>query len=116
MPERDNFTDTESYYSTLFHELNHSTGHESRLSRREVAGKNHAFGSANYAKEELVAEMGAAFLCGHCHMGGNRVIENAASYIAGWSKKLKEDPKLAIMGASAAQKSVDFILGRKFEK
>ena len=67
MPHPAIFETGQHYYSVLFHELTHSTGHASRLNRKDVAGSDgewSAFGSTPYAKEELVAEMGAAFLCG----------------------------------------------------
>ena len=66
MPDRAAFVSTEGYYQVLFHELTHSTGHASRLNRKAVAEAAAAFGSADYSQEELVAEMGAAFLMAHC--------------------------------------------------
>ena len=68
MPDRDRFEVSAEYYCTLFHELTHSTGHESRLNRFESGG----FGSDPYAREELVAELGAAFLCGHAGIQGGK--------------------------------------------
>jgi antirestriction protein ArdC len=68
MPKAESFRTAQDYYSVLFHELTHSTGHESRLNRKGVSGSEgewSAFGSTPYAREELVAEMGAAFLSGH---------------------------------------------------
>lgn len=79
MPLRESFKDSESYYCTLFHELTHSTGHESRLSRLGI--ETIVLGSNLYSKEELIAEMGSAFLCGHTGIE-NKVIDNSASYIA----------------------------------
>lgn len=111
MPPTERFETATAYYSTLFHELTHATGHESRLNRDgicEVA----EFGSRTYSKEELVAEMGAAFLCGHCSIE-DATIENSASYIQGWLKKLRGDSRLVVHAAAAAQKAADFILGRK---
>ena len=63
MPKKDLFDNAESYYSTLFHELTHSTGAENRVNRKSVVEASY-FGSENYSKEELVAELGASFLCG----------------------------------------------------
>ena len=115
LPVLSAFDGSEEYYSTLFHELTHATGHASRLGRH---GKReytfHGFGSKNYSREELVAEMGAAFLSGHCGIE-NRTIDNSASYIDSWRAKLGENPKLVVIAAAQAQKSADFILGRKFE-
>lgn len=111
MPKRETFNGSEEYYSTLFHELTHSTGHKSRLDRKSMADLC-AFGDTNYSKEELVAEMGAAFLCG---MAGieNRTINNSAAYLASWIKVLKGDPKLIVQASAQAQKAADFILGIK---
>lgn len=109
MPNPNKFTDAHGYYSTLFHEMVHSTGHQTRLSRKEVQGLA-TFGSRTYAKEELVAEMGAAYLCGQTGTE-NRTIENSAAYIKGWLQALKNDNKMVIHAAAAAQKAADFILG-----
>jgi antirestriction protein ArdC len=111
MPKIETFDSSEEYYSTLFHELTHSTGHETRLNRRGSDVPRH-FGDSDYSKEELVAEMGAAFLCGHCQIE-NKTIDNSAAYIANWLRKFKDDAKMVIMAGGAAQKAVDFILGRK---
>lgn len=114
MPDRNAFKDSESYYSTLFHELTHSTGHKSRLNRKGITEEKASFGTQSYGKEELVAEMGASFLCGTVGII-NSVIEDNAAYLAGWISRIKEDPKLVVNAAGAAQKAADFILGRKFE-
>ena len=111
MPRPETFTDEQSYYATLFHELTHSTGHERRLNRSGIADlKNAAFGSYIYSKEELVAEMGAAFLCGFCDIA-NRTIENSVAYLQGWLSKLKSDKRLVVQAAAQAQKASDYILG-----
>ena len=110
MPEPTAFESPEEYYSTLFHELSHSTGHASRIGRKGIIEIN-SFGSHEYSKEELCAEMGAAFLCGHA--GIERTIENSAAYIKGWLKALKNDKTLLVHAAAQAQKASDFILNRK---
>lgn len=107
MPDRSLFTSAEGYYATLFHELTHSTGHASRLSREGVM-EHHAFGDADYSKEELVAEMGSAMLCGVTGIAP-AVLENSASYLANWIQVLKGDSKLLVSAASQAQKAADFI-------
>ena len=112
MPAKERFLSTEEYYSTLFHELTHSTGHKSRLNRHETEKCNHLFDTKNYSKEELVAEMGAAFLCGHCAIE-NKTIDNSAAYIKNWARKFKDKPKMVIYAAAAAQKAVDYIMGKK---
>ena len=114
MPKREVFESGEEYYSTLFHEMTHSTGHEKRLARKTLTDLR-PFGSTNYSKEELVAEMGAAMLCGEAGIK-NRTIDNSASYISGWLSRLKNDRKLVVLAAAQAQKAVDHILGRCFDK
>ena len=111
MPEPDRFVDSESYYATLFHELVHSTGHSKRLDRG-IDTKIAAFGSPDYSKEELVAEMGAAFLAAASGISPP-TIEQSAAYIESWKKKLKGDKKLVIQAAGAGQKSADWIMGEK---
>jgi len=108
MPERERFASGEAYYSSLFHELVHSTGHASRLDREGFSPQR--FGSETYSREELVAEMGAAFLSARAGIE-HATIEASASYLAGWIEKLKGEPKLAVQAAGAAQKAADFILG-----
>jgi len=107
MPDRENFDSSEDYYAVLFHEMGHSTGHESRLNRKEVVGCQ-PFGSESYSKEELVAELTSAFLCGTVGIAP-AIIDNAASYIQNWKSALKEDSKLIISAASKAQKAADYI-------
>lgn len=112
MPHPSDFSGTEEYYSTLFHELGHSTGHERRLGRlkgQELA----SFGSDRYSKEELVAEMTAAYLAAEAGIE-NRTIDNSAAYIQNWMRRIKDDVRLVVMAASQAEKAADFILGRKF--
>jgi antirestriction protein ArdC len=105
MPQRNQFTSSEAYYGTLFHELAHSTGHEDRLNRT-FGG---SFGTETYSKEELVAEMAASFLRGEA--GIDLDIEQSASYISSWLSKLKDDRKMVVQAAAAAQKASDLILG-----
>ncbi len=109
MPAVHSFEGAEEYHSTLFHELSHSTGHESRLNRHGMETGIAAFGSAVYSKEELAAEFGAAFLCAHAGIQGT--LDNSAAYIAGWAKALKADSRLVVTAASQGQKAADYILG-----
>lgn len=109
MPDLARFPKREAYYATLFHELTHSTGHTDRLSRESLVDAV-AFGTPRYAREELVAEMGAAYLCGHCGIE-NDVIDNSAAYLKGWLECLRGDVKLLVTAAGQAQKAVDHILG-----
>src|ERR1022692_536573 len=111
MPSRSCFESPEGYYSTLFHELTHSTGHKSRLNRFEENSTDHQFGSESYSKEELIAEMGAAMLAGMAGIS-QATLSNSASYLQSWIKRLKSDSRLIISAASNAQKAADYILGQ----
>jgi len=113
MPKMGQFDSSESYYGTLFHELAHSTGHKDRLNR-ETLIQPLPFGSEDYSKEELIAEMSAAMLSG---VAGIEVpIERHAGYVQHWLKVLKDDRKLIVSAAGKAQKASDLILGIKEEK
>jgi len=107
MPARGLFTFPEEDYSTPFHELTHSTGHSSRVGREGIEQLN-TFGSESYSKEELVAEMGAAMLCGVTGIAPS-TIQNSASYLQSWITRLRGDSKLLVSAASQAQKAADFI-------
>jgi len=115
MPERGYFTSEEAYYSTLFHELAHSTGHQSRLARKSLMENKgmDAEGEARqvYAEEELVAEMAASFLSAHAGIM-EAELPNSAAYLQGWIDALKsKDAKgWIIRAASQAQKAADYIL------
>jgi antirestriction protein ArdC len=112
VPDLDTFETAEQFYSTVFHELTHSTGHPSRLARVGIM-ENHRFGDESYSKEELIAEMGAAMLCGVA--GIDQVtIPMQASYIGNWVRTLQGDHKLVIQAAAGAQRAADRILGVEF--
>ena len=114
MPKKDSFEKIEHYYSTLFHEMVHATGADNRLNRGFSNG-NHSFGSNDYGKEELIAEMGSAFLC--AETGIDQVtLEQSASYLKSWIRQLRGDSKLALQASGAAQKASDYILGKTFEE
>ncbi len=110
MPHRNAFENAETYYDTLFHEEVHATGHASRLDRPGITEGAAAFGSETYSKEELVAELGAAFLCGTAGIE-QQTLQNSAAYIRNWSERLRADSRLIVTAASAAQRSADYILG-----
>ncbi len=110
VPAINQFEQVDEYYATLFHELVHSTGHEKRLNRASLV-KSTGFGTELYSEEELVAEFGASFLCNHA--GLENALENSASYIQGWLKYLKDNPKMLVHCASKAQTAVDYILNTK---
>ena len=109
MPSRALFHSSEEYYSTLFHELTHSTGHASRIGREGIEQLN-AFASESYSKEELIAEMGAAMLSGVTGIAP-ATIPNSAAYLQSWINRLRGDSKLLVSAASAAQKAADYIRG-----
>ncbi len=113
MPRPELFDSPEEFYSTLFHELTHSTGHASRLNRSTLTDLC-PFGSTNYSKEELVAEMGAAFLCGACGIE-NRTVDNSAAYVASWLRVLKNNRQMVILAAAQAQRAADFIQGVTYQ-
>ena len=109
LPSEKDFQSSANYYAALFHELIHATGHETRLNRTSIVEGN-GFGSDPYCKEELIAELGAAFLCGHVGIV-DRTIDNSAAYIQGWLSKLRADKTLVVQAAAQAEKAVNFILG-----
>lgn len=109
MPDRERFESAEEYYSTLFHELTHATGHPKRLTRESLRDMV-AFGDTNYSKEALCAEMGAAYLCGIAEIE-NRTCDNSAGYIQGWLQKLQNDKRLVLLAAAQAPRAVDHIRG-----
>lgn len=113
LPKPETFNTPADYYAVAFHELTHATGHETRLDRAGVAG-SHAlapFGSGDYSREELIAELGSAFLCAEAGIGST--FENSAAYLQGWLDVLKADSRLIVTAASAAQRAADFILNRQ---
>ena len=110
MPKMDTFVSSETYYATLFHELVHSTGHTSRLNRKEVMSKD-AFGSEPYSIEELTAEIGASYLSSHAGIVLDDFADNAA-YISGWLDVLKNDKRFIIYASAQAQRATEFILNQ----
>jgi len=114
MPNKAAFVNQEEYFSTLYHELTHATGTASRLNR-ETLTTSASFGSKNYAREELIAEMGAAYLCGITGIA-HATIENSAAYIQGWRDSISKDSKLVVLAAAQAQKAVNYIMGRQEEE
>ncbi len=104
MPVKNSFRSVDNYYYTLFHELVHSTGHKSRLDR---LNKTAAFGSEDYSKEELCAELGSAFLSSDFKLNVKQ--ENTVSYLKGWLQALKNDTKLLISASSKARKAVEYL-------
>ncbi|MBR2822523.1 MAG: DUF1738 domain-containing protein [Clostridia bacterium] len=108
IPDLGQFVDVAEYYSTLFHETIHSTGHPSRLNRiTDIA----MFGSENYSKEELVAELGASYLVNTVGLKTPSSFGNSAGYIQGWLSALKNDKRFIVSAAGKAEKAVQMILG-----
>lgn len=113
LPKVEAFNSIEEYWSTANHEAVHSTGHPSRLDRKE--GMNNLFGDHLYSFEELVAEMGAAMLCAVAGIE-NKTIDNSAAYIASWMTKLGDNTEWIVRAGGKAQKAVDCVLGVSFEE
>lgn len=114
VPMKEQYKLINEYYSTTFHELTHSTGHKSRLDRLQT-GAVAAFGSENYSKEELVAEIGSASIMNLLGIETTKTFRNSAAYIQSWIKVLKNDNKFIVSAASKAEKAVNFILGNTEE-
>lgn len=112
VPARDTFTSLSGYVATLFHECGHSTGHRSRLARKDLMASK-GFGSHAYGREELVAEMTSAFLLAEAGIAQQQ--EQSAAYIASWMQAIKADPRAVVVTAGQAQKAADLVLGREPE-
>jgi antirestriction protein ArdC len=110
IPARETFHSAPEYYSTLFHELGHSTGAHDRLARKTVTDPI-SYASHSYSFEELIAECTAAFLCSQGGIAAS-TIDNSAAYIASWSKVLRADPRMVIQASAQAAKAADLILGK----
>ena len=114
MPKKKSFKSVDSYYSTLFHELVHSTGAEKRLGRKTLTDMV-PFGTPSYAMEELVAEMGSAYLSRFAGILPNE-IENTVAYLDNWLGVFKKDKRFLITAAGQAQRAVDMVLSSKEEE
>lgn len=113
LPLFEQFTDANEYYSTAFHESVHSTMNENRCNRAEDRkGKLVAFGSNEYSKEELVAEIGSASLMNIMGIETSKSFKNSSAYIQGWLSKLQNDVKFIVSASSKAEKAVNYILGK----
>ena len=108
MPDINNFKGTQGYYSVMTHELIHSTGHGARLKREGIIG-DHKFGSDKYAYEELIAELGSAFLC--ARLGIVKDITNTSAYIKSWIKVLNEDKTAIFKASREGQEAQQLIMG-----
>ncbi len=110
VPELSQFADSAEYYSTVFHEAVHSTGHPIRLNRIMDTAR---FGSEIYSKEELVAELGAAYLIKATGLETPSSFRNSAAYIQGWLSALKNDKRFIVSAAGKAEKAVKLILNEE---
>lgn len=113
VPRMSQYNSAAEYYSTLFHEVTHSTGHHSRLGRIKTGAVH--FGSEEYSKEELVAEMGAAFMLNRVGVDCQRAFRNSVAYLQSWSRKFREDPRLFVTAAGKAEAAVKYIINGKEE-
>lgn len=107
LPEIGLFSSSQEYYHTYFHEAIHATGHERRLKREGVTNSNY-FGNECYSKEELIAELGASYMSAHCGIDAD-IIENSSSYIAGWLKVLRENPRYITQSSAKAWKAYQYL-------
>ena len=112
LPLPEQFSNNGEYYSTLFHELTHSTGHPKRLNRiTDMA----AFGSKDYSCEELVAEIGSASIMATLGIETENTFRNSTAYIQNWLKALKNDKRMIVTASAKAEKAIKFIFGIKEE-
>lgn len=112
IPCKEQYQNIEEFYSTLFHEMTHSTGHKVRLDREDVKDCMY-FGSENYSKEELCAELGSAFLINKLGIASSKSFSNSTAYIQSWLRVLKNDKKFIISASSRAEKAVKYILNKQ---
>ena len=115
IPCKKQYKDIMEFYSTLFHEMVHSTGHRDRLGRLDATQKLASFGSEDYSKEELIAEIGSAFLMNHIGIESPKTFKNSAAYIQSWLKVLRNDNRFIVSASSKAEKAMKYILGVKEE-
>lgn len=113
LPLKEQFVQEEEYYSTAFHELTHSTIPVYRCNRKNDNAVA-SFGSENYSREELVAELGSAMLCNHCGINMDKTIKNQAAYIQSWLKALKNDIRMIVWASSRAETAAKYILNIKY--
>lgn len=111
VPLKEQYNLINEYYSTTFHELTHSTGHKNRLNRLQT-GAVAAFGSENYSKEELVAEIGSTTLMSIAGIETPKTFRNSTAYIQNWLQVLRNDNKFIVSASSKAEKAVNYILAQ----
>lgn len=111
VPHIAQFNAVAEFYSTLFHELGHSTGHSTRLNRFTGKAACAAFGTEEYSKEELVAEITAASILNTLGIESGNSFRNSTAYVKGWSEHIKKDPMMFVTASTKAEKAIDLILG-----
>lgn len=111
VPSKNQYTNINDFYATAFHELTHSTGYNSRLARISTTNIA-AFGSHEYSKEELIAEIGSASLLNLLGLETSKTFRNTTAYIQSWLQVLKNDNRFIVSAASKAEKAVNFILNK----
>lgn len=113
VPQLEQYQEVEEYYSTLFHELVHSTGISKRCDRGlgKIAGKK----SEEYSREELVAEIGSAMICNQLGIDSEKAFKNSVAYLQSWLRELQNDNRMIVWAASRAEKAVKYIKGVKEE-
>ncbi len=109
VPALSEFREREAYYATLFHEFVHATGHKTRLARKSIT-EGHGYGTHDYSKEELIAELGSCFLSSEAGII-SQTLHSSAAYIHHWLKVLRENPHWLVQSANAAQRAVEFLMG-----
>lgn len=112
VPCKEQYQDIEEFYSTLFHEMIHSTGHKSRLNRSDMQGIVR-YGSEKYSKEELTAELGSAMIINILGIETEKSFKNSSGYIQDWLQVLKNDNKFIVSASSRAEKAVKYILNEQ---
>lgn len=112
VPELDQYDVKEEFYSTLFHELTHSTMTKERCDRKQPEGFSF-FGSHEYSKEELVAEMGAAMSLKRLGIDCDKAFRNSVGYIQSWLKQLRNDRKFVVWAAGKAEQAVKYMFNDK---
>jgi len=112
VPPRDQVSSGVEWAGMVIHEGAHSTGHKDRLNRKEVQpGSMPPFGSPDYSREELVAELTTAYVCGYMGIATPEYMRSSDGYLQSWLSALKDDPKALILAGARAQKAMDYILG-----
>ena len=112
VPELSQYSEIGEYYSSAFHEIVHLTGATKRLNRLRGDAAYQGY-HETYSTEELVAEIGLAFLCNHCGVETADSFRNSTAYINGWVKALRSDKRLIVSAAGKAEKAVNYILGKE---